>query len=103
MAMLIELPPSLETTLNETAQRRGVTAESLVLQAIQDKYRPSSQATASDMPFNYDLERMQTMMAGLETPEGIAKNTLTVPKGKSAEELLEWFDSLSESDFVGQS
>lgn len=97
--MLIEIPKPLETTLIALAKQHSVTAESLAIQAIQNTYLPQSQ----DVPFNYDLERMQSMMTGLETPADIAKNTISVPKGKTAEELLEWFDNLSEKDFIAQS
>lgn len=97
--MLIELPLSLETTLNETAQRRGVTAESLVLQAVQDKYRVTDKQ-ANEVPFNYDLERMQTMMQGLDTPEGITKNSLAMPKFDNDEDFLKWIASFSKKDMA---
>lgn len=39
--MVIKLPPHLEAALNEQARQRGVAPESLVLDALRDRFLPS--------------------------------------------------------------
>lgn len=38
--MIINLPPQLEVALREQARRRGVTAETLVLDTLRDRFLP---------------------------------------------------------------
>jgi hypothetical protein len=42
--MVINLPPQLETALNEQARRRGVAPEIVALDALRDRFLPNAPA-----------------------------------------------------------
>ena len=54
--MILDLPPQIEQQIVHTAKRRGITAESLITQLVQQDADKPSYAKGD---FNFDLERMQ--------------------------------------------
>lgn len=78
--MILDLPPQLETIIEETAKIHGISAEDLTLQILQHKLQPSY--TKGD--FNYDLKRMKDMMDCEFRP---------MPDFASDDEFLAWVNA----------
>ena len=85
--MILDLPPQIEQQIVHTAKRRGITAESLITQLVQQDADKPSYAKGD---FNFDLERMKQ---AVEAP------TVAVPHFDTPEELMAWLDNLTEADF----
>lgn len=92
----LDLPPKLETTLHQTANRQGLTTENWLLNLINKELVLTAQPTKSYAKgdFNFDLERMQK---AVEAP------SITVPKFDTDEEFLTWLENLTDKDFVKDS
>lgn len=86
--MILDLPPQIEQQIVHTAKQRGITAESLITQLVQQDADKPSYAKGD---FNFDLERMQQ---AVEAP------TVAVPHFDSDEDFLAWLENLTDADFV---
>ena len=86
--MILDLPPQIEQQIVHTAKRRGITAESLITQLVQQDADKPSYAKGD---FNFDLERMKQ---AVEAP------TVAVPHFDNDEDFLAWLENLTDADFV---
>ncbi len=86
--MILDLPPQIEQQITHTAKQRGITAESLITQLVQQDADKPSYAKGD---FNFDLERMKQ---AVEAP------TVAVPHFDSDEDFLAWLENLTDADFV---
>ena len=86
--MILDLPPQIEQQIVHTAKRRGITAESLITQLVQQDADKPSYAKGD---FNFDLERMKQ---AVEAP------TVAVPHFDNDEDFLVWLENLTDADFV---
>lgn len=81
---MLAIPAKLETVITEHANAQGITPIALLEQI----FSPQSQ----EPDFDFDLERMENAVAGLDTLENIEKNSIEVPKGlaKDKEAFRAW-------------
>lgn len=78
---MIDISPQLETMIVETAKAQGISPSAFLLKAVQAQ---------RDVPFDFDLERMQQRIDGYETQEQALKNGIEVPNWALAD--LQSFD-----------
>lgn len=79
----LSVPQALKLFLNQVVKTHAV--------PLSFDWGKTKQPTES--PFNYDLARMQSMMAGLENSATRLQHGVEVPKCDSPEQTLAWLEA----------
>lgn len=86
---MLELPPTLEIQLTQTAQHEGLSASDFVKKLLDEHLHRKQSLLKVENPFNFDLEKMQKVV---ESP------SISVPK--SAMQDVDSLETWVRANFV---